>query len=140
MSVGVIIAAFIIYFFPSWNIADPICTYLFSVIIAFTTKPIFEECIFVLLEGTPSSINIEQLEEDLLNVAGVSEIHDFHVWAISVNKFSLSAHLISDTPMKSLSLATDICRRKYNLYHTTIQMEGSQESKHYFKCEHDLHD
>lgn len=140
MSVGVIIAAVIIYVNPSLNIADPICTYLFSVIVCFTTVPVFKECILVLLEGTPDTIKIEELEEDLATIPGVREVHDLHLWAISVNKFSLSVHLISDTPMKSLSIATDICRRKYNLFHTTIQMEGSEESKHYFKCETDLHD
>jgi solute carrier family 30 (zinc transporter), member 2 len=59
MSVGVIIAAFIIYLKPEYKIVDPICTYLFSVIVCFTTIPVFKECIFVLLEGTPGSINIE---------------------------------------------------------------------------------
>lgn len=71
MSVGVIIAAVVIYIKPELKIADPICTYLFSIIICFTTTPIFKECIFVLLEGTPSTINIEALEEDILNVPGV---------------------------------------------------------------------
>ena len=59
MSVGVIIAAAIIYLKPEYKIADPICTYLFSVIVCFTTVPVFKECIFVLLEGTPESIDIE---------------------------------------------------------------------------------
>jgi cation diffusion facilitator family transporter len=57
MSVGVIIAAVIIYLAPEWKIADPLCTYLFSVIICFTTTPVFKECIMVLLEGTPASID-----------------------------------------------------------------------------------
>ena len=70
----------------------------------------------------------------------MTEVHDLHVWAISVNKLSLSAHLTSVTPLKSLNLATDLCRTKYNLYHSTIQVESPEESKHYFKCEHDLHD
>lgn len=140
MSVGVIIAALVIYFKPEWNIADPICTYLFSVIVCFTTIPVFKDCALVLMEGTPTSIDIAGLEEDLLAVKGVDELHDFHVWSISVNKYALSAHIISETPLKTLSMVTDLCRRKYKLFHTTIQMEGSEESKHFFKCENDLHD
>jgi zinc transporter 2 len=140
MSVGVIIAAVIIYFKPEFHIVDPLCTYLFSIIICFTTFPVFKECILVMLEGTPPSIDVEQLEMDILDVPGVNDLHDFHVWSISVNKFSLSAHITSDTPLKTLSMVTDLCRRKYNLMHTTIQTEGTYESKHYFKCEHDLHD
>jgi hypothetical protein len=38
-------------------------------------------------------------------------------------------------------MATDLLRRKYNLFHTTIQIEGPEEdNKHYFKCENDLHE
>ena len=58
MSVGVIIAAIIIYYFPSMWYADPICTYLFSIIVMFTTIPIVKSCIRILMEGTPSNINL----------------------------------------------------------------------------------
>ena len=40
MSIGVIIAATIIYFKPEWRIADPICTFVFSVIVVVTVIPI----------------------------------------------------------------------------------------------------
>ena len=59
MSIGVIIASAIIYIEPSYEIADPLCTYFFSIIVLFTTLPVFKECIFVLLEATPSEIDIQ---------------------------------------------------------------------------------
>ena len=40
MSVGVIIAATIIYFLPNAKIADPLCTYLFSLIVCFTVSKV----------------------------------------------------------------------------------------------------
>ena len=52
-SLGVIAAAVIIYFKPEWKIADPICTFLFSVLVLFTTVPIFGDMMRLLLEGTP---------------------------------------------------------------------------------------
>jgi len=64
MSVGVIIAAIIIYFWPHLKIADPLCTYLFSIIILFTTIPVVKECTNVLLEGSPEHISIQKLEKD----------------------------------------------------------------------------
>jgi len=36
-SIGVLIASIVIYFYPSMNILDPICTFLFSIIVIFTT-------------------------------------------------------------------------------------------------------
>lgn len=140
MSVGVIIAAIVVYINPAFTIADPICTYLFSVIICFTTIPVFKDCIKVMMEGTPEHVDVEKLMEDIFAIEGVEEIHDFHLWSISVGKFALSAHIQSDKPLKTLSQVTDLCRRKYNLFHTTIQMEGYTDQKHAFICENDIHD
>ena len=64
-SIGVIIAALIIYFVPSASIADPICTFLFSIIVIFTTIQIVRDCISVLMEGTPTDVDTEKLYEDL---------------------------------------------------------------------------
>ena len=140
MSVGVVIASVIIFIDPSLKIVDPICTYLFSVIVCFTTIPVSRACIRVMMEATPPEVDIEELIFDLEKVPGVEEIHDFHIWSISVGKSSLSCHIKSDTPLKTLSLATDLIRRKYHIYHTTIQMEGFTETKHSFRCDNDIHD
>lgn len=96
MSIGVIIAGTIIFFAPDLWMADPICTYLFSVIVIITTTPIQKDCIRVMMEGTPNEIDSEQLLEDIYAIDGVEEVHDFHVWSISVGKFALSAHVKSD--------------------------------------------
>lgn len=71
MSVGVIIAAVVIYFFPTWTIVDPLCTYLFSVIICCTSIPVFKDCMMILMEATPGDIDIEKLETDILDQPGV---------------------------------------------------------------------
>lgn len=59
MSVGVIIAATIIYFFPDYWYADPCCTYLFSVIVFVTTIPVFKKCVGIMMEASPESIDVE---------------------------------------------------------------------------------
>ena len=56
-SAGVILAALIIYFVPEWKIADPICTFFFSVLVLFTTLPVMKDCARVLLEGSPEEID-----------------------------------------------------------------------------------
>lgn len=71
MSVGVIVAAVIIYLWPSAKIADPICTYLFSVIVAITSIPVVSECIKVLMEGTPHSIDVDELKNEIYAIKGV---------------------------------------------------------------------
>ena len=140
MSVGVIVAAVIIYFWPSAKIADPICTYLFSVIVATTSFPVVKECIKVLMEGTPATVDVQELKNDIYAIEGVEQVHDFHLWSVSMGKFALSCHIKSDKPFKTLSLVTDLCRSKYSIYHTTIQMELFSNQIYNMKCENDLHE
>ena len=122
MSIGVIVAATIIYFFPSAWYADPLCTYIFSLIVIWTTMPIIKNIITVMMEGSPKSINVEQLRDDIYNECGndIINVHDLHVWTISVGKVSMTGHVQSSKPLKTLAQVTNLLRKKYNLHHTTI--------------------
>lgn len=62
-SVGVLVAAVLLYFFGDtetwtpWQYADPLCTYLFSILVLFTTFGVAKECVKVLMEATPTGKN-----------------------------------------------------------------------------------
>jgi len=60
----VLVAAIIIYFYPTWNILDPICTFFFSIIVIFTTVSVSKDCVKVLMEGVPEEIDMTKLKED----------------------------------------------------------------------------
>ena len=99
---------------------------------------ILKDCIAVLMEGSPLEVDVENLKMDLMNIKGVTECHDIHVWCLSVGKISMSCHLVSTNPQESLKEASDICRKKYKIKHATIQVEStSNVLKH--DCDHDLH-
>jgi zinc transporter 2 len=50
-SIGVVIASALIWYQPSWRVADPICTLLFSVIVFVTTIFISRDIVRILMEG-----------------------------------------------------------------------------------------
>ena len=137
-NLGVVIAGLIIYFWPHLSIADPICTYIFSIIIIFTTIRILRECIAVLMEGSPVDYNIDRLSSALKKVPFVKEIHDLHVWSLSVGKLSLSCHMTSSEPQLSLKKASEILRNEFGISHFTVQVEADS-SDHKYNCTHDLH-
>ena len=137
-NVGVLIAGGIIFLFPNLSIADPICTYIFSIIVGLTTIRILKDCIFVLMEGSPVAIDIEQLEKDLNQIKGVKEIHDLHVWSLSIGKMSLSCHICCDNPQKTLKKAKKMIQKKYKIDHITIQVEENNNSNQ-LCCKNDLH-
>jgi cation diffusion facilitator family transporter len=50
-NVGVLIAAIVIYLKPKWQFIDPICTFIFSIIVLFTTINVMKDILNVLMEG-----------------------------------------------------------------------------------------
>jgi len=134
MSIGVCTAGAIIYFKPTWVIADPICTFVFSVIVCFTVTPIVRNCINVLMEGAPEEIDSEKLIADIRDLGEDVDVHDFHIWSISVGKFALSAH-VTTTQKGQLILkqVNKICNG-YGIDHLAIQIEDMSDPENVMSC------
>jgi len=126
-SLGVIAAAVIIYFKPEWKIADPICTFLFSVLVLFTTVPIFGDMMRLLLEGTPiDSVDTVELFNAITKIDFVEELHDFHCWELAPDKPIMTAHVVIKNGMSAkLALAdlTALVQHDFDIFHSTIQIE-----------------
>ncbi|KHN25231.1 Metal tolerance protein B [Glycine soja] len=124
--IGVMIAGAIIWAKPEWFMVDLVCTLLFSVLSLSTTLPMLRNIYGILMERTPSEIDISKLENGLLNIKGVQDVHDLHVWAITVGKCVLSCHVVAEPGISSIDLLGTIkhyCEKKNQIQHVTIQIE-----------------
>ncbi|XP_049285460.1 zinc transporter 2-like [Anopheles funestus] len=128
-SLGVFIAALVIYFKPDWNIIDPICTFVFSLLVLATTIAIMRDAIVVLMEGTPKYLDYTEVMQTFLQIEGVVRVHNLRIWALSINKIALAAHLaVEPTTNTELVLreATQTVHAKYKFFETTLQIEEFQ--------------
>ncbi|KAI1702707.1 cation efflux family domain-containing protein [Ditylenchus destructor] len=94
-SIGVLIAALVINF-TGFELADPICTFLFGIIVLMTTVPIMKDTIEVLMEATPSHLNMSQVCSDLMLIPGVRGVHSLRIWALKLDSTAISVHLDTD--------------------------------------------
>ena len=69
-----------------WQIADPICTFIFSILVLVTTVNVVKNSLSVMMEGVPAGIDPKKLEEELKTVRNVSKTHDLHIWALTVGQ------------------------------------------------------
>jgi len=95
-SIGVIIAAIIVFFFPDYHIVDPLMTMVFGGIVFYTTISIVKECFHVIMEGRPSDFDINFLREGILHIKGVEKIKCLHVWCLSLDKISIQIKVVSN--------------------------------------------
>jgi Co/Zn/Cd efflux system component len=128
-SVGVVIAATIIVCEPTWLIIDPICTFIFALIVCVSTYAIIKDCLHVLCEGVPEGLDTEALTKDISTAKGVKKLHDFHCWSLTDGKVALTAIVEREDGLEgveALRWATLECR-KQGIFHTTIQVTTTQE-------------
>jgi cobalt-zinc-cadmium efflux system protein len=126
-SVGVIVAALLIFLF-NWTVADPIISIAISLIIMYGAARLCQQSAYILLEFTPSHIELSEVRTLLLKVPGVEDVHDIHAWTISSGVYALSAHVrVSDQPVSACSCIVKACEnllsKKYQIKHSTLQLE-----------------
>lgn len=124
-SAGVLIAAIVITF-TKWYMADPLISIVIGVLILPRTWLLLAEATNILMEGTPSHIDVDQLRTSLLAVPGVVDIHDMHVWTITSGLDAMSGHVCIERSGSSEQVLADVTRiaqKEFKIQHTTIQIE-----------------
>lgn len=126
-SIGVIIASALIYFFPSYQIIDPLTTILFSIVVIITTVPIIKQCVFVIMEGNGNSDVFSTIKNELINTSGVISVNCLHLYYLSLDKAVLCGHIKAIKTVNECELLKRINEElsKYKIYHCTIEI--SQE-------------
>jgi cobalt-zinc-cadmium efflux system protein len=130
-SIGAIAAGVLIWQW-GWTIADPIISVLMCLLIVFSSWQLIRESVNILLEGTPSHINIRALVEAMHGVEGVTDVHDLHVWTITSGKEALSAHVTIEPGAShpdTLEALQKQLRSMFNIGHLTLQLEPADEEE-----------
>ncbi|SRR6266536_3512428 len=107
---------------------DSALSFGIGALILWSSFGIVRETLNILLEGTPRGVRLDAVESTMRTIAGVSDVHDLHVWSIGSENHALSAHVkITDMPTsESDSILREINEklgRSFGIHHTTIQLE-----------------
>jgi len=124
-SVGVIIAASVMWA-TGWYYADPLLSAAIGLFIVPRTWRLLSEAVGILLEGTPSDVNLARLRETLLQIPGVATVHDLHVWVLTSGVYAMSLHAVLHDGADHDDVRRAICdhaRIAFKISHATVQVE-----------------
>jgi cobalt-zinc-cadmium efflux system protein len=121
-SVGAIIAGVILWL-TDWRPIDPIITVVFAILMLASSWSLVKEAVGILMESAPTHIDPFEVNQDLHKIPSVREVHDLHIWTVANGKAALSVHIISDQTETVLNQANDLLKERYQIIHTTIQVE-----------------
>jgi len=124
-SVGALAAATIMLL-TGWYPADPLMSIAIGALILYSSWGIVRESVDILMQGTPRELEIADVERCLLDIGGVCEVHDLHVWTMTSGMYLLSAHLVvnrEQEPRAILDSAQIRLRDRFGISHATLQLD-----------------
>ncbi|KAG0320679.1 hypothetical protein BGZ99_004363 [Dissophora globulifera] len=128
-SVGVLISSLVITFFPSLVYLDPICTFVFSILVIATTVGIFKRSVSILMESVPRNMDLEEIKDAICDVPGVLEVKTLHVWSLTVGQSALAGTVYLQPEVKDVRRATAIVatarrmiKKRYGIKEFTLQV------------------
>ncbi len=128
-SLAVVVAAAVLLVVPGATWLDPASALVVAAIIVYEASIVFRGSIAVLLESTPSDVDLSELTETMAGVPGVGEVHDLHVWSLSSEMRVLSAHMVL-TGHPTLEEAQAVGERvkrtiagPFAISHSTLELE-----------------
>jgi cobalt-zinc-cadmium efflux system protein len=129
VSAGVVIAGGAILL-TGQHWIDPAASLLICIVIVAGTWSLLRDSLSMTLHGVPAGIDVQDVRIYLEGQAGVSAIHDLHIWPMSTTETALTCHLVmpdghpGDAALHALA---DELGHRFGIPHATIQVETSDD-------------
>ncbi len=127
-SAGALAAAAVIWL-TGWLLADPIISIVLALLILVGAWRLIRESTDILLEGVPGHVSMSEVQRRMLDVPGVTAVHDLHVWTVTSGLVAMSGHAIVPELASHPEVLEGIRGQMAGLgiAHVTIQLEVQHE-------------
>jgi cobalt-zinc-cadmium efflux system protein len=127
-SVAVIVAAVVIKL-TDWKIVDPILAVALGLWVLPRTWTLLRDAVHVLLNGVPQGLDLSKVRAELFAEAGVTDVHDLHVWSLGSSRPALTAHVVTTEDIDREALRRRLSQRlatQFEIEHSTLQLEAGR--------------
>jgi len=120
------LTAGLVVVFTGFRQADAIAALIVAALMAKAGYGLLRDSSRTLLEASPRGIDPAVIEAELRSIAGVTNVHDLHVWEVTSGFPALSAHLLVDNSQDCHQKRGEVERlldAKFKIDHTTLQID-----------------
>jgi len=125
ISLGVLVSGLIVLY-TGWIWLDPIVSIGIVVMIVLGTWALLKESTRMMMAAVPDNVDSRKVEQFLRGRAGVTDVHDMHIWSMSTTETALTAHLVMPDGYPGDAAMDDIARdlrQEFAIHHSTLQTE-----------------
>lgn len=128
ISTAAVIVGGLLIRFTGLEWIDPLLSLLIAAMILWSSVSIVREALHILLEGTPRSLDLNEIRTAMQRVPGVVGVHDLHIWSLGSQSHALASHVqvieMQLTECEAvLERLNHQLRDHFGIHHTTIQLE-----------------
>ena len=108
------------------NWIDPLASLAITVGLAWASWDLLKEAVKMGLLAVPRHIDEAAVRSFLAEQAGVSAVHDLHIWGMSTTECALTAHLVIPAGAPGDAFLRDLAQQleqRFRIHHATIQIE-----------------
>jgi len=122
----------VILLFKEIYYLDPLLSIFVSGFVLFNVAKNLRKTINLFLQGVPDSIQIQEIEAEILKMEKVEDIHHTHIWSLDGENNVLTTHIVLclDSKKEDIRKIKDGIREmtaQYDLAHTTVELEYLEE-------------
>ena len=123
---GAVLVAALVIVTTGWTLVDPLVSIGIALLIVASACGVLRDSTSILMEATPSGIDAEAVATTIVDVDGVTSVHDLHVWRITSGFDALAAHVLVGRGEDCHGLRREIeavLRDRFGITHTTLQVD-----------------
>ena len=109
-----------------WVRADPVAALLVAALMLRAAWGLLRDSGRVLLDIAPAGLPVEEIGTAMASHPGVVQVHDLHVWEVTTEFPTLSAHVLVEPGADCHGIRRELealLRDQFGLEHTTLQVE-----------------
>ena len=109
-----------------WTRADPVAALLVAALMLRAAWGLLRDSGRVLLDIAPAGLPVEAIGTAMASHPGVVQVHDLHVWEVTTEFPTLSAHVLVEPGADCHGIRRELeglLRERFELEHTTLQVE-----------------
>lgn len=123
----VVLLGAVIMKFTDWSFVDPLLSIAVALFILVNALKNLKAVLDIFLEKTPAGSNVAEIEQHLLRLNGVLDVHHLHIRSLDGYAQYATLHVVSDQEHAHIKQAVKKELAEHGIAHTTIEMERSDE-------------
>lgn len=131
---AVVLVGAVVMRFTDFAVIDPLMSIGVAVFIFINAIRTLKEAIDVFLEKAPHGVCVDEIQEHVMEIDGVLDVHHIHVWSLDGQNNYATMHIVTNADPHAVKHAVREELAEHGIGHVTLELEQEGEHCHEQDC------